>query len=140
MVDTATRPPASVSSEVDQQLEAADDTSAPAAVDVALLGERLLGTWADVRRTARAFVKDPDLHRQDGLTLEQQRERVFGQLKILVERGDIHRAFPKSVGGLEDNGGNITAFEELVLADPSLQIKAGVQWGLFGAAVVHLGT
>jgi len=27
-----------------------------------------------------------------------------------------------------------------VLADPSLQIKAGVQWGLFGSAVMHLGT
>jgi acyl-CoA oxidase len=27
-----------------------------------------------------------------------------------------------------------------VLADPSLQIKSGVQWGLFGAAVLHLGT
>src|SRR5690606_30478265 len=37
-------------------------------------------------------------------------------------------------------GGNIAAFEELILADPSLQIKAGVQWGLFGAAILHLGT
>ncbi|MET0296712.1 MAG: acyl-CoA dehydrogenase, partial [Microbacterium sp.] len=28
----------------------------------------------------------------------------------------------------------------LVLADPSLQIKSGVQWGLFGSAVYQLGT
>ena len=27
-----------------------------------------------------------------------------------------------------------------MLADPSLQIKSGVQWGLFAAAVLHLGT
>src|SRR5690606_1061954 len=39
-----------------------------------------------------------------------------------------------------DHGGNIAAFEELVLADPSLQVKSGVQWGLFGAAILHLGT
>jgi acyl-CoA oxidase len=52
----------------------------------------------------------------------------------------VHRAFPKSVGGGEDNGGNIAGFEELVAADPSLQIKSGVQWGLFGAAVMQLGT
>src|SRR5665647_3099992 len=26
------------------------------------------------------------------------------------------------------------------LADPSLQIKAGVQWGLFASAILHLGT
>ncbi|MFX5817200.1 acyl-CoA dehydrogenase family protein, partial [Acinetobacter baumannii] len=31
-------------------------------------------------------------------------------------------------------------FEELVAADPSLQIKSGVQWGLFGSAVLQLGT
>src|SRR5699024_8893339 len=32
------------------------------------------------------------------------------------------------------------SFQELVFADPSLQIKGGVQWGLFGAAILHLGT
>ena len=84
MVDTATTAPASVTTEVEQQLDAADRKHAPAAVDVAILGEHLLGTWAEVRRNAREFVKDPDLHRQDGLTLEQQRERVFGQLRLLV--------------------------------------------------------
>src|SRR5665647_520942 len=26
------------------------------------------------------------------------------------------------------------------IADPSLQIKAGVQWGLFASAILHLGT
>src|SRR5690606_34185592 len=31
-------------------------------------------------------------------------------------------------------------FEELVLADPSLQIKSGVQWGLFASAIYQLGT
>ncbi|MDI3279677.1 acyl-CoA dehydrogenase family protein, partial [Arthrobacter sp. AL08] len=52
----------------------------------------------------------------------------------------VHRAFPSALGGSDDHGGNIAAFEELVTADPSLQIKAGVQWGLFGSAVMHLGT
>src|SRR5690606_1938837 len=37
-------------------------------------------------------------------------------------------------------GANLACFSELVAADPSLQIKAGVQWGLFGAAILHLGT
>jgi len=44
------------------------------------------------------------------------------------------------VGGGNNPGGNIANFEQLVLADPSLQIKSGVQWGLFGSAVMHLGT
>ena len=39
--------------------------------------------------------------------------------------------FPAALGGADDHGGNLAGFEELVVADPSLQIKAGVQWGLF---------
>src|SRR5690625_6021229 len=46
---------------------------------------------------------------------------------------------PEHLGGPNDNGANVAAFQELVVADPSLQIKAGVQWGLFTAAIVQLG-
>ena len=109
-------------------------------VDVAALGELLLGRWADARRQSRALAERPDLRRIPGQSMAEHRERVLSQLHVLVQEGTIHRAFPKSVGGGEDHGGNIAGFEELVLADPSLQIKAGVQWGLFGAAIMHLGT
>ena len=126
-----------VNAEVDAQLA---ETPVEASVDVESLGAQLLGTWAEVRRTAREFAKNPELHDILGLSLDEQRARTRDQLHILVEKGQVHRAFPKSLGGLEDNGGNITAFEELVSASPSLQIKSGVQWGLFGSAVLHLGT
>ena len=33
----------------------------------------------------------------------------------------------------------MASFEELVVADPSLQIKAGVQWGLYTSAIIQLG-
>ncbi len=111
-----------------------------ARTDVEWLGQYLLGTWADVRLGARALTARPELQRIEGQTYPEHRERVFGQLKLLVENGQVHRAFPKSLGGEDDHGGNIAGFEELVTADPSLQIKSGVQWGLFGAAVLHLGT
>lgn len=139
MTDTASR--AEISAEVDQHLdEAAAENGTAASVNVNGLNDLLMGTWSAIRRNAREFAKDPALHRQDGLSLDDQRERVLSQLHLLVENGSVHRAFPKAVGGLEDNGGNITAFEELVTADPSLQIKGGVQWGLFGSAIVQLGT
>ena len=109
-------------------------------VDVAALGQRLMGRWADERRTSRELCATPELQRIPGQTMAEHRERVLGQLQILVDHKSVHKAFPKSVGGLDDHGGNIAQFEELVLADPSLQIKSGVQWGLFGAAVMHLGT
>ncbi|HET7414230.1 MAG TPA: acyl-CoA dehydrogenase [Arthrobacter sp.] len=109
------------------------------AVDVAALGEALLGRWADVRRTARELVGRDEIHRIEGQSLADHRKRVLGQLHYLVENQAVHRAFPKSLGGNEDHGGNVAGFEELVVADPSLQIKSGVQWGLFGSAVLHLG-
>ena len=111
-----------------------------ARTDVEWLGRYLLGTWADVRLASRELTARPEMQRIEGQTMAEHRERVFGQLKLLVEDGAVHRAFPKEQGGEDDHGGNIAGFEELVTADPSLQIKSGVQWGLFGAAVLHLGT
>src|SRR5690606_3589974 len=82
----------------------------------------------------------PEFWFQGDLSLAEHRDRVLGQLHLLVKEDAVHRAFPKRFGGRDDHGGNIAAFEELVLADPSLQIKSGVQWGLFAAAILHLGT
>jgi acyl-CoA oxidase len=109
-------------------------------VNVLALNRQLLGTWADVRMLARELTARPELHRIEGQSMAEHRDRVLAQLKILAENGHVHRAFPADLGGSDDHGGNIAGFEELVTADPSLQIKAGVQWGLFGAAVLHLGT
>jgi hypothetical protein len=72
--------------------------------------------------------------------VSEHRERVLSQLRLLVENNGSRRAFPKAYGGLENNGANLAGFMELVLADPSLQIKSGVQWGLFGSAIYQLGT
>ncbi len=108
--------------------------------DVATVTDLLMGTWADTRREAREMIKDSAFWRQDDLGKDEHRERVLSQLHLLVENKAVHRAFPKALGGEENNGGNIAGFEELVVADPSLQIKSGVQWGLFGSAILQLGT
>jgi acyl-CoA oxidase len=112
----------------------------PTHIDVPWLGDFLLGNWAEARKHSRELLKNPAFHRIDGLPMDEHRKRVLGQLKLLVENNVVHRAYPASVGGGDDHGGNIASFEELVLGDASMQIKSGVQWGLFGAAVMHLGT
>lgn len=109
-------------------------------IDVERVNDLLLGTWADTRRSAREMIKDPAFWRVDDLGKDDHRERVLSQLHLLVENKAVHRAFPKRLGGEENNGANVAGFEELVAADPSLQIKAGVQWGLFGSAILQLGT
>jgi len=117
----------------------ADEAHEPR-IDVAAVTDALLGTWADTRRSAREMIKDPAFWRIEGQPMPEHRERVLGQLKLLVENDGSRRAFPEEYGGLNDNGANLAGFMELVLADPSLQIKSGVQWGLFGSAIYQLGT
>ena len=109
-------------------------------LDTAALGQYLLGRWAEVRTRARALCERPEMWKIEGQPIPEHRARVFEQLGHLVDAGGVLLSFPKIVGGKANPGGNIANFEQLVLADPSLQIKSGVQWGLFGAAVMHLGT
>ncbi len=126
------------------QQGAADRAAAPqqesARIDVPAVADALLGRWKEERLASRKLVEDPRLQTIPGQPMPEHRERALGQLGILVEEGAIQRAFPTDLGGSDNHGGNIAAFQELVLADPSLQIKSGVQWGLFGAAILHLGT
>ncbi|HLS92651.1 MAG TPA: acyl-CoA dehydrogenase [Microbacterium sp.] len=130
MADTAVRP----------DKHTAPETEADARVDVAGLTPILLGTWGDIRLEAREMITDEAFWQIPGQSYHEHRERVLAQLKLLADRGAGARAFPKEYGGLETQGGNLAGFEELVLADPSLQIKSGVQWGLFASAIYQLGT
>src|SRR5699024_5810183 len=65
--------------------------------------------------------------------------RGLRQTRKLAEENVSWPMLPEHRGGPSDNGANVAACQELVVADPSLQIKAGVQWGLFTAAIVQLG-
>ncbi|ACQ81810.1 acyl-CoA oxidase domain protein [Beutenbergia cavernae DSM 12333] len=111
-----------------------------ARIDVGALADLLDGRWADIRRRTRNLALEPRYRRTLGLSMAEHRARVREQAQALADSGEVQRAFPSRLGGADNPGGNIAGFEELVVADPSLQIKAGVQWGLFGAAVLHLGT
>lgn len=113
---------------------------ADAKIDVAEVTDLLLGKWKKERLEGRKMAEDPRMHTIHGQPMAEHRQRVLDQLGFLVEAGAIQRAFPAYLGGSDNHGGNIAAYQELVLADPSMQIKSGVQWGLFGAAILHLGT
>ncbi|ROS76520.1 acyl-CoA dehydrogenase [Cellulomonas sp. PhB143] len=108
-------------------------------IDVEGLGRVLLGRWSELRSRARAAAGDPAFHKIEGLPTQEHRERVLDQCRRLATVGQVHTAFPERLGGSDNPGGNLAGFEELVAADPSLQIKAGVQWGLFASAILHLG-
>ena len=109
-------------------------------MDKKILENILLGKQAKARLEARKIAENPELHYIPGLPYTEHRERVLKQVSILRDSGLVFKAFPKEYGGQDDFGGHVAAFEELFLTDPSLQIKSGVQYGLFTAAIQHLGT
>jgi acyl-CoA oxidase len=61
-------------------------------------------------------------------------------MQVLAEEGYSRLGFPTQYSGGNDVGASITGFEMLAMGDLSLLVKAGVQWGLFGGAILHLGT
>lgn len=110
-------------------------------IDVPGLTEQLLGHWSSERKLARRLATDPRYYKVEGLTPADHRERVMAQLRTFAATKMPYRPFPPSVGGAGEYGGSVAAAAEIaVIADPSIQVKAGVQWGLFGAAVLHLGS
>ncbi|WP_030439536.1 acyl-CoA dehydrogenase [Actinoplanes subtropicus] len=103
------------------------------------LQEALDGRWADVRRAAREQLAGTHFVAVPGETLEQSRERITRLLRELPVDPGVGAGFPTEYGGGSDPGGAVVAAEMLAQLDLSLMVKAGVQWGLFGGAVVALG-
>ena len=58
----------------------------------------------------------------------------------LAGAGGTAIGYPVEYGGEGAVGRSIAAFETLAFGDLSLLVKFGVQFGLFGGAVLHLGT
>ncbi|GGN71399.1 acyl-CoA oxidase [Actinoplanes lobatus] len=103
------------------------------------LTEVLDGRWAHIRRAVRERL-GPEFVTVPGETGDQARERVSRLIRELPTDVGVASAFPVEYGGSGDPGGSTVAAEMLAQVDLSLMVKAGVQWGLFGGAVVALGT
>ena len=99
------------------------------------------GPWASVREEIRNQVRESDLLRPvAGLSIEEYRDRVWEQTKLVSTARGSRMFFPKEVGGEGDIGGALVAFETVGLVDLSLLVKLGVQFGLFAGVVRRLGT
>jgi acyl-CoA oxidase len=98
------------------------------------------GRWGWARQQARDVLRQPLFRPVHGLPMADHRERAFAQMVALAEGGSTSVGFPVAYGGANDVGAFVTAFETLGHGDLSLLVKVGVHWGLFGGAVLHLGT
>ena len=127
----------------------ATDTAAPPAtgyvqpeVDVPALTALLDGRYAEVRdlvRTNLAAYADI-LDQAEQLSVDDFRERVREVVVEMAATGQTGMGFPEEYGGGGDIGASIAAFETLAYGDLSVLVKVGVQFGLFGGAILQLGT
>jgi len=110
-------------------------------VDARALRRFLDGPVREVREYTRAILARPEFEKPtEPPPTEEYRSKVSEWTRILASTGGPALLFPEEFGGLGRVGFAIAAFETLALADLSLLVKCGVQFGLFGGAVHHLGT
>ncbi|MGW0857655.1 acyl-CoA dehydrogenase family protein [Streptomyces sp. NPDC002690] len=111
-------------------------------VDVQALAELLDGDYAEIRDLVRTnlVTHAAVLDEADELDVDAFRERVREIVVELAATGQTGMGFPREYGGGGDIGASIAAFETLAFGDLSVLVKVGVQFGLFGGAILQLGT
>ena len=98
------------------------------------------GPEAETRDAVRAWLAEPGNGAVADLPREEHRAQVLAWARELAEGGRTAIGYPVEYGGEGAVGRSIAAFETLAFGDLSLLVKCGVQFGLFGGAVLHLGT
>ena len=111
-------------------------------VDVPALTALLDGTYVEVRNLTRKRLVEHARLLRDARELprEEFRERVLEVVRELAATGQTGMGFPVEHGGGGDIGASVAAFETMGFGDLSALVKVGVQFGLFGGAILQLGT
>jgi acyl-CoA oxidase len=110
------------------------------AADEVTLQKILEGPSHDTKNRIKKVLADPQFERSVMRDKEVYRGKVLDWLKLLAAQGYGSLGYPQEYGG----EGNIIKyadiFEVLSFFDLSLAVKFGVQFGLFGGSIQHLGT
>jgi acyl-CoA oxidase len=108
--------------------------------DVSTLTRFLRLPAGDLREEILGLLSDPRLRIRPRPPVPQYREAVLDAVGVLAAGGYGALGFPRSAGGRGDPVAAIAVFETLAFGDLSVMTKFGVQFGLFGGSVLHLGT
>jgi acyl-CoA oxidase len=98
------------------------------------------GEHAEIRDRVRRWLSMPSNASATDLPMEDHREQVLAWARELASQGDTAMGYPVEYGGQDAVARSIASFETLAYGDLSLLVKCGVQFGLFGGAILHLGT
>lgn len=111
-------------------------------VDVDAVRTLLDGRYREVRDLVRANLAEHAqiLVDEEEMSTADFRDRVRDVVVMMASTGQTGMGFPEAYGGGGDLGASIAAFETLAFGDLSVLVKVGVQFGLFGGAILQLGT
>jgi acyl-CoA oxidase len=133
--------PATPGADADERVERRAGYQQPR-IDVAELTRFLDGRYAEVRNLVRTNLAEQSAILEEAETLPRAefRERVRDVVVEMASTGQTGMGFPEEYGGGGDIGASVAAFETLAYGDLSVLVKVGVQFGLFGGAILQLGT
>ncbi|BDS10395.1 acyl-CoA dehydrogenase family protein [Aureispira anguillae] len=109
-------------------------------VDAKKMQQILDDDYAEIRKNVFKLLHDPVFNLATIRDKETYREQVLVWVKLLAEQGYGALHLPVAYGGKNDMGAYAAVFETLGYHDLSLVVKFGVQFGLWGGAVLWLGT
>ncbi len=114
----------------------------PPTVDVPALTAMLDGHYGEIRQMVRKELSQHASVLDEAIELprDEFRERVLELVREMAATGSTGLGFPTKYGGGGDIGASIAAFETLGFGDLSVLVKVGVQFGLFGGAILQLGS
>lgn len=108
--------------------------------DVSKMQELLDDDYGEIRQKVFTLLKDPMFNYQTLRKKENYRQHVLEWVHLLADQGLGALHLPEAYGGKDDMGSYAAVFETLGYHDLSMVIKFGVQFGLFGGAILWLGT
>jgi len=111
-------------------------------VDVPALTALLDGKYADIREMTRKNLAEHANVLDEAIEMPtpEFRERVLELVRMMAKTGATGLGFPTEYGGGGDIGASVAGFETMAFGDLSLLVKVGVQFGLFGGAILQLGS
>ena len=98
------------------------------------------GKAAPYRKAVRETLEEKDLKLDLDGGIDAVRDRMYEHIKFLVESGESRHSFSKENGGSGNALAAVSGIETIGAVNPTLTIKSGVQWGLWGGAVDNLGS
>ncbi|MBK8506855.1 MAG: acyl-CoA dehydrogenase family protein [Saprospiraceae bacterium] len=109
-------------------------------LDINLLQRIIDGDNYEDKLRIKKLLSDPVFDRKIIRDKEQYRLKILHWLKLLAAHGYGALGYPTEYGGQGNIIKYASVFEVLSHFDLSLAVKFGVQFGLFGGSVQHLGT